>query len=122
MSSAYRSLHINTSRERMEYSDYPMPASYPDFPHHSQIARYFDDYVNHFGFRHKIIFETGVDRAARDSEGVWTVRLDTGETFEVLKNFPTEAELRAAVAPFAAGIDVRLFQYYWALLYETQSK
>jgi SAM-dependent methyltransferase len=49
-------------------------------------------------------------------------RLDTGETFEVLKNFPTEAELRAAVAPFAAGIDVRLFQYYWALLYETQSK
>ena len=32
MSSAYRSLHINTSRERMEYSDYPMPTSYPDFP------------------------------------------------------------------------------------------
>ena len=38
MSSAYRSLHINTSRERMEYSDYPMPESYPDFPHHTQIA------------------------------------------------------------------------------------
>ena len=32
MSSAYRSLHINTSRERMEYSDYPMPTDYPDFP------------------------------------------------------------------------------------------
>ena len=42
MSSAYRSLHINTSRERMEYSDYPMPKSYPDFPHHTQIAAYFD--------------------------------------------------------------------------------
>ena len=27
MSSAYRSLHINTSRERMEYSDFPMPKS-----------------------------------------------------------------------------------------------
>ncbi|MFL5904744.1 MAG: NAD(P)-binding protein [Solirubrobacteraceae bacterium] len=25
MSAAYRSLHINTSRERMEYSDFPMP-------------------------------------------------------------------------------------------------
>ena len=35
MSSAYRSLHINTSRERMEYSDFPMPKSYPDFPHHT---------------------------------------------------------------------------------------
>ena len=29
---AYRSLHINTSRERMEYSDFPMPKSYPGLP------------------------------------------------------------------------------------------
>jgi dimethylaniline monooxygenase (N-oxide forming) len=80
MSSAYRSLHINTSRDRMEYSDYPMPRSYPDFPHHTQIARYFDDYVDHFGFRDKIAFETGVDRAERGEDGVWAVTLDTGET------------------------------------------
>ena len=32
MSAAYRELFINTSRERMEYSDFPMPKSYPDFP------------------------------------------------------------------------------------------
>jgi cation diffusion facilitator CzcD-associated flavoprotein CzcO len=44
MSAAYRELFINTSRERMEYSDYPMPKSYPDFPHHTQIAAYFDAY------------------------------------------------------------------------------
>jgi len=80
MSSAYRSLHINTSRERMEYSDYPMPRSYPDFPHHAQIARYFDDYVDHFGFREKITFETGVEHAERGADGVWTIRLDSGET------------------------------------------
>ena len=43
MSAAYRDLFINTSRPRMEYSDYPMPESYPDFPHHTQIAAYFDD-------------------------------------------------------------------------------
>ena len=65
MSSAYRSLHINTSRERMEYSDFPMPKSYPDFPHHTHIAKYFDDYVDHFGIRDRIRFETGVERAAR---------------------------------------------------------
>ena len=80
MSSAYRSLHINTSRDRMEYSDYPMPCSYPDFPHHTQIARYFDDYVDRFGFRDKIAFETGVERARRGEDGVWAVTLDTGET------------------------------------------
>ena len=80
MSSAYRSLHINTSRERMEYSDYPMPKSYPDFPHHTHIAKYFDDYVDHFGFRDKIKFETGVEQAERGADGVWAITLDSGET------------------------------------------
>ena len=32
MSAAYRDLFINTSRPRMEYSDFPMPETYPDFP------------------------------------------------------------------------------------------
>jgi dimethylaniline monooxygenase (N-oxide forming) len=80
MSSAYRSLHINTSRERMEYTDFPMPTSYPDFPHHSQIAAYFDAYVEHFGFRDRIRFETGVEQASREADGTWTIALDTGET------------------------------------------
>src|SRR3954447_4112043 len=78
MSSAYRHLHINTSRDRMEYSDFPMPKSYPDFPHHTQIAAYFDDYVEHFGFRHRIAFETGVEHAERTAGG-WEVTLDDGQ-------------------------------------------
>jgi cation diffusion facilitator CzcD-associated flavoprotein CzcO len=60
MSSAYRSLHINTSRQLMEYRAYPMPESLPDYPNHWQIAKYFDDYVDHFGFRDKIRFRTEV--------------------------------------------------------------
>ena len=39
MSAAYRDLHINTSRERMAYSDFPMPADYPDYPHHTPDRR-----------------------------------------------------------------------------------
>ncbi len=73
MSSAYESLFINTSREIMEYATYPMPKSYPDYPHHSQIAAYFDDYVEHFGFRDKIRFRTEVTRVARAPEGGWDV-------------------------------------------------
>src|SRR2546423_9866295 len=76
VSSAYRDLHINTSRERMEYSDFPMPKSYPDFPHHSHIAEYFDAYVDHFGLREHIAFETGVERAHRRADGVWEVTLE----------------------------------------------
>jgi cation diffusion facilitator CzcD-associated flavoprotein CzcO len=78
MSASYRSLHINTSRERMEYSDYPMPKSYPDFPHHSHIAEYFDDYVDQFGLRERIRFETAVEQAERGEDGVWTLRDSRG--------------------------------------------
>ncbi len=62
MSSAYESLHINTSRQLMEYAAYPMPTSLPDYPDHRQIAAYFDDYVEHFGLAERITFRTEVTR------------------------------------------------------------
>ncbi|WCB95654.1 ribonucleotide reductase large subunit [Baekduia alba] len=82
MSAAYRDLHINTSRDRMAYSDFPMPADYPDYPHHTQIAAYFDDYVDHFGFRDHIIFNTRVEAVVRGDAGVYTVTTDDGVTRE----------------------------------------
>ena len=80
MSSSYSTLHINTSRERMEYTDFPMPKSYPDFPHHSHIARYFDDYVDHFGVRDRIRFETGVQRVEKRPDGIFEVTDERGGT------------------------------------------
>lgn len=62
LSSAYRSLHINTSREAMQYAAYPMPPTLPDYPSHWQIAKYFDDFVDHFGLRDQITFRTEVTR------------------------------------------------------------
>ncbi len=82
MSAAYRDLFINVSRERMAYADYPMPTSYPDFPHHTHIKEYFDKYVDHFGLREHIAFETGVEHTGKREDGVWEVTLDTGETRE----------------------------------------
>jgi len=64
MSSAYKSLHINTSRQLMEYASFPMPPELPDYPSHWQIADYFDSYVDHFGFRDKISFRTEVVKVA----------------------------------------------------------
>jgi thioredoxin reductase len=58
VSSAYRSLHINTSREAMQYAAYPMPRTLPDYPNHWQIAAYFDEFVDHFGLREAITFRT----------------------------------------------------------------
>jgi len=80
LSSAYRSLHINTNRNVMAYADYPMPAEFPMFPHHSQIIRYFDSYVDHFGFRDKITFKTAVTDVSRTTDGRYMVTTDTGRT------------------------------------------
>ena len=79
MSSAYRSLFINTSRTMMEYATFPMPDDYPDYPHHTQIARYFEDYVDHFGFRDRIRFNTEVERVEPAGDG-WEVTLADGES------------------------------------------
>ncbi|MGZ5359752.1 MAG: flavin-containing monooxygenase [Solirubrobacterales bacterium] len=62
MSAAYKSLHINTSRRLMSYASYPMPEHLPDFPSHWEIARYFDDFVDHFGLRDQIRFRTEVTK------------------------------------------------------------
>jgi len=75
MSSAYRSLHINTSRGLMAYKTYPMPDDYPDYPNHFQIARYFDDYVDHFGLREKIRFRTEV-KSVVPVDGEWEVTVE----------------------------------------------
>ena len=64
----------------MEYPDFPMPKSFPDFPHHTHIARYFDDYVDHFGFRDRITFATKVTRAERLGDGRWELSTDRGTT------------------------------------------
>jgi dimethylaniline monooxygenase (N-oxide forming) len=80
MSASYRSLHINTSRQRMAFSDFPMPEHLPDFARHDQIAAYFDAYVDHFGFRQKIAFQTGVEHVERQADGAFGVTLSTGET------------------------------------------
>jgi len=78
LSSAYRSLHINTSRGLMAYRTYPMPDDYPDYPNHFQIARYFDDYVDHFALREKIRFRTEV-KSVVPVDGEWEVTVEDRE-------------------------------------------
>ena len=74
-SSAYRSLHINSSRKLMAFKTFPMPEDYPDYPSHSHIAAYFDDYVDHFGLREKIRFRTEVI-SCEPVEGGWDVTVE----------------------------------------------
>jgi Flavin-binding monooxygenase-like len=74
-SACYETLEINTSCRRMSYSDFPMPAHYPPYARHQQIRDYFESYVDHFGFRDRIVFGTTVEQVAPRDDGRWAVRV-----------------------------------------------
>jgi dimethylaniline monooxygenase (N-oxide forming) len=78
MSSAYKSLHINTSRRVMAFKTLPMPDHFPDYPNHFQMAEYFDEYTDHFGLREKIRFHTEVV-SAEPVEGEWEVTVENAD-------------------------------------------
>lgn len=79
-SAAYRSLHIDTSKGRLELADFPMPADYPDYPHHAQVLAYLQSYIGHFGLARKVSLATEVADARRGDRGIWNIRLVDGRT------------------------------------------
>ncbi len=58
--SVYETTHIISSKRLSQYSDFPMPAAYPDFPSHSQMLAYFQAYAAHFDLAPQIRFRTRV--------------------------------------------------------------
>jgi hypothetical protein len=81
MSSAYRSLHINTSRRVMAFKALPMPESYPDYPDHFQMAAYFDEVVDRYRLRDRIRFNTTVLEVepVEGGAGEWEVTVEGPE-------------------------------------------
>ncbi|MDX5310425.1 MAG: NAD(P)-binding domain-containing protein [Rhodococcus sp. (in: high G+C Gram-positive bacteria)] len=79
-SSAYRSLHIDTSKHQLSFKDFPMPESFPDFPHHTQIKQYLDGYAAAFDLESRIEFRNGVVHARRGDDGRWELDTEDGRT------------------------------------------
>lgn len=78
LSSSYRSLHIDTSRQNLQYPDFPIPEHLPEFMSHWQVMEYLEQYADHFGVRPHINFRTRVESAAPNGDGTWTVQTDKG--------------------------------------------
>ncbi|MFB6398201.1 flavin-containing monooxygenase [Polymorphospora lycopeni] len=72
-SPVYASTHLISSRPLTQYPDFPMPDSWPDYPHHSQLLSYLERYADHFGLRQHIWFGTEVVRAVPVDGGRWEV-------------------------------------------------
>ena len=39
--------------------------------------------------------------------------LDDGSAYLILKNYPTEAEIRETLKPFSSMLEITNFEYYW---------
>lgn len=59
----YETAHIISSRKTTEFTDYPMPADYPDFPSAAQMLAYLQDYARHYDLEPRIAFGTTVANA-----------------------------------------------------------
>ncbi|XP_076582455.1 flavin-containing monooxygenase 5-like [Chaetodon auriga] len=81
--SIYRSLTINVSKEMMCYSDFPIPADFPNYMHHSKILKYFKMYAEHFKLLQHIRFQTLVKSVRQRPDyartGKWEVVTENRE-------------------------------------------
>ncbi|NXE75587.1 FMO5 monooxygenase, partial [Cochlearius cochlearius] len=75
--SIYRSVIINTSKEMMCFSDFPIPEDFPNYMHNSKIMEYFRMYAQHFDLLRHIRLRTSVCRVAKRPDfaatGQWEV-------------------------------------------------
>lgn len=80
LSSAYRSLHIDTSRRNLGYPDHPIPDRYPDFLSHQEVLEWLESYAQRFGIGPQIQFNCRVTQVARRGDGAWQVTLADGRS------------------------------------------
>ena len=92
--SVYKSCSINTSKEMMAFSDFPIPVDFPPFMPHNKVLEYFRMYASHFNLLTHIKFSTKVTRVTQASDynstGKWivsTCKLDGDDAEEVSEEF-----------------------------------
>ncbi|MFZ9503264.1 MAG: flavin-containing monooxygenase [Cyclobacteriaceae bacterium] len=81
-SSVFETTHIISSKALSQYDDYPMPADYPDYPSHRQLAAYFQGYAEHFKLYPHIQFNTTVLSCIIGEFGKWNIVIKTREGCE----------------------------------------
>ena len=79
VSSVYRSTHLISSKKLTEFTDYPMPDDYPEFPSHEQALAYLRSYARAFGLYDRMRFGRTVTRVQPQGTG-WQVTIDGRDT------------------------------------------
>lgn len=79
MSSAYKSLHINSEAKVSSFIDFPFPDDAPLYPDHTEMSRYFERYATHFDFCRRIRFNSRV-KSVVPANGKFSLTLEAGTT------------------------------------------
>lgn len=72
-SPVYASTHLISSKPFTQYPDFPMPDSWPDYPHHGLLLSYLERYADHFELRPHIWLGTEVVRVVPAPDDRWDV-------------------------------------------------
>ena len=72
-SRVYESTHLISTKPFTQFPDFPMPDSYPDYPSHWQVHRYFRAYAEHFGLLDHLSFNTEVVNVVPADGDRWDV-------------------------------------------------
>ncbi len=75
----YQGVHIVSSKKSTGFTDYPMPAHYPDFPSSTQMLRYLESFAHDRDLNASIELNRKVVRAAPLADETWQVTFEDGE-------------------------------------------
>ncbi|MBS0298689.1 MAG: NAD(P)-binding domain-containing protein [Proteobacteria bacterium] len=81
-SSVSKTTHTIASKALSQFSDFPMPDDYPDYPSHQQILAYFQAYAQHFQLEKYVRFNVAVLRAEKIANERWQLSLSDGSQTE----------------------------------------
>ncbi|XP_048207847.1 flavin-containing monooxygenase 5-like [Perognathus longimembris pacificus] len=129
--SIYKSVVINTSKEMMCFSDFPIPDHYANFMHNSQVLEYFRMYAKEFDLLKYIRFKTTVCSVKKQPDfstsGQWEVvtecegtkQVDVFDAVMVCTGHHTDAHLPLDSFP---GIDKFQGQYFHSRDYKNPTR
>ncbi|XP_076090536.1 flavin-containing monooxygenase 5-like isoform X2 [Mytilus galloprovincialis] len=82
-----KSTVINTSKEIMCFSDFPIPSEYPMYMHNTYVQKYFNLYADKFKLQKCIRFETEVLSVSKHADfaqsGQWVIKLKDKKSTKV---------------------------------------
>ena len=75
----YQTAHIISSKKITQFTHFPMPEDYPDFPSAAQMRDYLNAFTDRFNLRPSIELNCAVLEVRPVEENLWQVSLSNGE-------------------------------------------